>query len=166
MFYYLLYPLREYSIFSNVFKYITFRAVGASVTAFLLAIFFGPIVIKWLSRLSIVNATKREHAEKIHSFYAEKGTVPTMGGVLIVGSLLVANLLWGNLENRFLLISLLVVIWFGSIGFIDDWLKLKRKSTRGLLALLNWLASSSLELQLEVTFIRIHLSQNYFTSLF
>ena len=84
MFYYLLYPLGEYSIFFNVFKYITFRAVGASVTAFLLAIFLGPLVIKWLSQLSVVNVTKREHAEKIHSFYADKGTVPTMGGVLIV----------------------------------------------------------------------------------
>ena len=126
MFYYLLYPLREYSFFFNIFKYITFRAVGASVTAFLLCIVLGPVIIRWLTRLSVVNATKREYAEKIHSFYAAKGTVPTMGGVLIVGNILLANLLWGNLSNRFLLLSLLVVIWFGAIGFIDDWLKLKR----------------------------------------
>ncbi|MBI4372741.1 MAG: phospho-N-acetylmuramoyl-pentapeptide-transferase [Candidatus Omnitrophica bacterium] len=132
MFYYLLYPLREYSIFFNVFKYITFRAVGASVTAFLIAIVLGPAVIQWLSHLSVINTTKREHAEKIHSFYAQKGAVPTMGGILIVGSLLIANLLWGNLENRFLLVSLLVVIWFGLIGFVDDWLKLKQKNARGL----------------------------------
>ena len=122
MFYHLLYPLSEYSIFFNVFKYITFRAVGASVTAFLITLFLGPSLIHWLTRLSIVNAIKREHAEKIHSFYASKGTVPTMGGVLIVGSLLLSNLLWGNLTNRYLLTVLLVIVWFGVIGFLDDWL--------------------------------------------
>ena len=135
MLYYLLYPLREYSIFFNIFKYITFRAVGASVTAFLLSVLLGPLVIKWLTKLSVVNATQREYAEKIHSFYAAKGTVPTMGGILIAGSLVLADLLWGNLENRFLLLSLLVVIWFGAIGFIDDLLKLKNKNTRGLSSL-------------------------------
>jgi len=135
VFYFLLYPLKDYSIIFNVFKYITFRAVSASVTAFLFSIFLGPIVIKWLAQLSVVNVTKREHAEKIHSFYATKGTVPTMGGVLIVGALLISNLLWGNLENKFMLISLLVVIWFGAIGFIDDLIKLKKKNTKGLSSL-------------------------------
>ena len=135
MLYYLLYPLREYSIFFNIFKYITFRAVGASVTAFFLSVFLGPFVIQWLTKLSVVNAAKREYAEKIHSFYAAKGTVPTMGGALIVGSLVLANLLWGNLENRFLLLSLLVIVWFGLIGFLDDFIKLKNKNTRGLSSL-------------------------------
>ena len=132
MFYQLLYPLSDYSIFFNVFRYITFRAVGASVTAFLISIFIGPIAIKWLTQFSAVNTVKREHAEKIHPFYASKGTTPTMGGILIVGSLVIANLLWGNLGNRFLLLSLLVVIWFGLIGFVDDLLKLRKKNTRGL----------------------------------
>ncbi len=144
MFYFLLYPLKDYSIFFNIFRYITFRAVGASVTAFLLSIFLGPIVIKWLARLSVVNATKREHAEKIHSFYAAKGAIPTMGGVLIVGALLISNLLWGNLENKFLLISLLVVIWFGAIGFIDDLIKLKKKNTQGLSSLVKLIGQLTL----------------------
>lgn len=135
MFYYFLYPLKDYSIFFNIFKYITFRAVGASVTAFLLSLFLGPLVVKWLAKLSVVNATKREYAEKIHSFYAEKGTVPTMGGILILGSLLISDLLWGNLQNRFLMLALLVVLWFGAIGFIDDFIKLKRKNSRGLSSL-------------------------------
>ena len=136
MFYHFLYPLSDYSFFFNVFKYITFRAVGASVTAFLLSIFLGPLVIQWLSKLSVVNANKREHADKIHQFYASKGSVPTMGGVLIVGAILISNLLWGNLGNKFLLLALSVILWFGAIGFIDDLLKLKRKNSRGLSSLI------------------------------
>jgi len=130
--YFFLYPLRDSVSLFNVFKYITFRAVGASVTAFLLSIFLGPFVIKWLMQANITNFVKREHAEKIHSFYAGKVAVPTMGGVLIVGSILCSNLIWGNLQNRFMLLSLLVLIWFGLIGFLDDWLKLKMKNSRGL----------------------------------
>ena len=132
MFYYFLYPLRDYAVFFNIFKYITVRAAGASVTAFLLSIFLGPLVISWLSGLSILNETKREHADKIHSFFAQKMSVPTMGGVLIVGALVASNLLWGDLENRFLVATLLVVVCFGAVGFADDFLKLKSKSARGL----------------------------------
>ncbi|MBI4358688.1 MAG: phospho-N-acetylmuramoyl-pentapeptide-transferase [Candidatus Omnitrophica bacterium] len=154
MFYYLLYPLREYSFFFNIFKYITFRTVGASVTAFLLCLLLGPIVIKWLTRLSVVNATQREYAEKIHALYAAKGSVPTMGGVLIVGAILIANLLWGNLSNQFLIWSLIVVIWFGMIGFIDDLLKLKRKNTRGLSSLVKLIGQLVLGCVIGVYFYR------------
>ena len=150
MFYHLLYPLSDLSIFFNVFKYITFRAVGASVTAFLLSLILGPWVIRWLTKLSVVNAVNREYAEKIHTFYASKGAVPTMGGILIVGSLLISNLLWGNLSNKFLLLALLVVIWFGSIGFIDDILKLKRKNARGLSALVKLTGQLTLGLGIGV----------------
>ena len=135
MLYYFLYPLRDYLFFFNIFKYITFRAVGASVTAFLIAIFLGPFVIRWLARFRVMNETKREHADKIHLFYEAKDKIPTMGGVLIVGSLLVSNLLWGDLSNRYLWILLLVVLWFGAIGFVDDFLKLKNGNTRGLSSL-------------------------------
>ncbi len=132
MFYLFLYPLRDYVSLFNVFKYITFRAVSASVTAFLISVLLGPIVIKWLTQANITNLIKREHAEKIHSFYAGKVAVPTMGGVLIVGSVFISNLIWGNLQNYFMLLALVVLVWFGSIGFLDDWLKLKMKNTRGL----------------------------------
>ncbi len=132
MLYWLLYPLRDSVSLFNVFRYITFRAVAASVTAFLISIILGPLVIKWLSQANITNLVKREHAEKIHSFYAGKVAVPTMGGVLIVGSIFISNLIWGNLQNHFMLLALVVLIWFGFIGFVDDWLKLKMKNTRGL----------------------------------
>lgn len=132
MLYQFLYPFHESWALLNVFKYITFRAVGASVTAFLFSILLGPMVIDWLIKQDIVNLVKREHAEKIHSFYAGKVKVPTMGGILIVGSILLSNFIWGNLTNHFMVISLTVVLWFGIIGFIDDWIKLKQKNTKGL----------------------------------
>ena len=132
MLYYFLYPLKDAFSAFNVFKYITFRAVGASVTAFLFSIILGPLVIKWLSNAKIVNLVKREHAEKIHSFYADKVAVPTMGGVLIVGAILISDLIWGNLSNHYFVLSLVVVFWFGIIGFVDDWLKVKMKNTKGL----------------------------------
>src|SRR3989338_5788105 len=90
------------------------------------------MIIQWLKRLSVINATERESAEKIHSFYANKKSVPTMGGVLIVMGILISNLLWGDLTNRFLLILLVVVLWFGGVGFLDDYLKLKTASSKGL----------------------------------
>ena len=132
MFYLFLYPLSDSWPLFNVFKYITFRAVGSSVTAFLISIFVGPLVIRWLVDQKIVNLVKREHAEKIHEFYAGKVAVPTMGGILIVASIVMANLFWGNLTNHYLVLSLLVVLWFGFIGFLDDWIKLKQKNSRGL----------------------------------
>lgn len=132
MFLHFLYPLKDISIVFNLFRYITFRSIGASITAFFICVFFFPVVTRWLASLKVVNDTKREFAEKIHSLYSHKKDVPTMGGVLVVISILVSNLLWGDLTDLSLLISLLVVVWFGLVGFFDDWLKLKSKSSRGL----------------------------------
>ena len=134
MFYHLIYPLNYYSIVFNVFKYITFRAMGASVTAFLICIFAGPITIEWLSRLCITNATKREHAQSIYKFYEHKGKIPTMGGILIVASILISCLLWGNFSNTFFNLSLVILVSFAVIGFLDDYIKLKSKSSKGLSA--------------------------------
>lgn len=134
MFYYFLYPLKNYSIVFNVFRYITFRAVGASVTAFLICLILGPAVIKFLRKLSVTNETKRAHADKIHQFYAHKEKVPTMGGVLIVASVLFSCALWGNFSNSFFVLALISMVCFCIIGFLDDWMKLKSKSSKGLSA--------------------------------
>ncbi len=132
MFYHFLFPLREQWFFFNLFKYITLRTVGASVTAFLVCVVLGPWITKLLSRLDARTHVSREHASQIHTFYAAKKTVPTMGGVLILLSLVSSNLLWGNLSSRYLWWPLGVVVWFGAIGFVDDWMKLKSASSRGL----------------------------------
>lgn len=127
-----LYPLKEIFIVFNLFRYITIRSAGASVTAFLLCLWLGPYVIEWLKKVNAVAHQKREHADSIHGFYAHKKSVPTMGGILIVISVVISVLLWGNLTNGYVHILLISVLWFGAIGFLDDWIKLKSKSSRGI----------------------------------
>ncbi|MBI4388373.1 MAG: phospho-N-acetylmuramoyl-pentapeptide-transferase [Candidatus Omnitrophica bacterium] len=134
MFYYFLYPLKSEWIVFNVFKYITFRAIGASVTAFFLCLLIGPPITRWLAGLSVTNDTKRPHADKIHQFYAHKEKVPTMGGILIVASVLVSVLFWGNFSNSFFVLALTSLIGYCTVGFLDDYIKLRSKSSRGLSA--------------------------------
>ena len=132
---YFLYPLKELSIVFNLFRYITFRSAGASVTAFLICLWLGPRMIEWLKTMKATANQKREHAASIHGFFAHKGSVPTMGGLLVVASVVFSILLWGNLTNRFVWLLLAVVIWFGAVGFLDDWIKLRSQSSRGLSSL-------------------------------
>lgn len=132
MFYHLLYPLKELHPLFNVFRYITFRAAGASVTAFIICLILGPWVIQKLKQMQALAHTEREHAPSIHAFYAHKKEVPTMGGLLIVVSLVLSVLFWGNWSVPAVWISLGMVLWFGAVGFLDDWNKLKSKSSRGL----------------------------------
>ena len=135
MFYYLFYPLRDQWIVFNLFRYITFRSAAASLTAFFVCLYFGPAITEWLRSLSAIGSTQREHAEKLHALQKEKGKVPTMGGILIILGILMASVLWGNLSNRLLLICMVTLVWFGMIGFIDDYLKVVSKSTKGLRSL-------------------------------
>ncbi len=129
---YFLYPFKEFFIGFNLFRYITFRAAGASITAFLLCLWLGPRIIQWLKTLNVTQNQKREHAASIHSFYAHKEKVPTMGGILIVAAVLISTLLWGNLTNNFVWVLIATIFWFGGVGFLDDWIKLRSKSSKGL----------------------------------
>ncbi|HTL46850.1 MAG TPA: phospho-N-acetylmuramoyl-pentapeptide-transferase [Verrucomicrobiae bacterium] len=129
--FYFLHRLTAYSIVFNLFRYITFRSAAASITAFLISILLGPRLIAWLKSLSAMAHQQREHAEKIHQLYAHKKT-PTMGGILILASVVISMLLWGNYLNRFTWLLLFVTVGFGGVGFLDDWIKLKSKSSKGL----------------------------------
>lgn len=129
---YFLHPLKDISIVFNLFRYITFRSAGASVTAFVICLWLGPAIIEWLKIIKVTAHNKREYADSIHGFYAHKNEVPTMGGILIVASVVISMLIWGNLTNRFVWVLILVVLWFGGVGFLDDWIKLKSKSSKGL----------------------------------
>jgi phospho-N-acetylmuramoyl-pentapeptide-transferase len=123
--YHFLFPLaRQYRLL-NVFQYISFRAVGAAVTALLLSFILGPIVMRALRRQS-VNQVVREGTPQSH---AGKGTTPTMGGLIILFSALISILLWGrfSLSHPYLLIAIFVTLWMGVIGLLDDWLKLQQK---------------------------------------
>lgn len=132
MFYHFLYPLKDLIPAFNVFRYITFRAAGASVTAFAVCLILGPWVIRSLKQMQALAYTERAHAPSIHGFFAHKKEVPTMGGLLIVASLVLSLLFWGNWHVPSVWMMFIVVLWFGCVGFLDDWIKLKSKSSRGL----------------------------------
>jgi phospho-N-acetylmuramoyl-pentapeptide-transferase len=130
MLYNILYSLHD--IFSpfNVFRYITFRTSLAVMTAMLFSLILGPWIINKLKRLSLTQQI-REDGPKAH--FKKAGT-PTMGGLIIISSILVAVLLWGDLKNVYMIVMLFAVLGFGLIGFVDDYLKIVRKSHKGLRA--------------------------------
>ena len=134
MFYHLLYPLKDLWFGFNVFKYITFRAAMASVTAFLISIFLGPIIIALLRRLKIGESIRRDYVEDLYQLHKHKSGTPTMGGFLILTAIIVSTFLWARLDNRFIILCLISVIWLGLVGFADDYLKMIRQRSLGLRA--------------------------------
>ena len=133
MFYYLLYPLREYWSGFNVFRYITFRAVMASVTAFVLTLVVAPAVIGWLRRMKVgQRVRKKEEVGGLYDLHRHKEGTPTMGGLLILAAWLGSVLLWADFLNRMVILAVGVTVSLGLIGCIDDWAKLRQKGVRGL----------------------------------
>jgi phospho-N-acetylmuramoyl-pentapeptide-transferase len=131
MLYYLLYHvLQRYFSPLNVFRYITVRTAYASLTAMFLALVFGPWLIRRLRELQIGQYI-REEGPQAHQ---KKAGTPTMGGVLIVLSTAVPTLLWADLTNPFLLLSLFALMGFAAIGFIDDYAKISKQRNLGLTA--------------------------------
>jgi phospho-N-acetylmuramoyl-pentapeptide-transferase len=128
MLYYLLYALHDKFSLFNVFRYITFRAILAVLTALLLSFLSGPWVIRKLQQLQVKQYIREDGPSK----HLEKEGTPTMGGTLILFSIVVSVLLWADLSNFFIWISLMVLLGFGAIGFGDDYLKLTRKNSKGL----------------------------------
>jgi phospho-N-acetylmuramoyl-pentapeptide-transferase len=114
----------------NVFKYLTFRSAYAAVTALLIAFLFGPAIIEMLRRLRFGQSVRKDGPE---SHLAKTGT-PTMGGILIILAVSVGVLLWADLSNAYVWIALGSLVGFGAIGFVDDWLKIKRQNTDGITA--------------------------------
>ena len=128
MLYWLLVPLADEHIFFNLFRYITFRAAGSMVTASLFAFVFGPRVIRWLRVLRFGQVVRTDGPQ---THLAKAGT-PTMGGLLILLSTLISTILWADITNRYVIITLVVFIWLGALGFLDDFLKVVRRRTEGL----------------------------------
>jgi phospho-N-acetylmuramoyl-pentapeptide-transferase len=130
MLYWLLYPLtKDYQIF-NVLRYITFRTACATLTALLFCFFFGPPMIRWLKSRQKGGQPIREDGPPSH-LITKKGT-PTMGGALILGAVVVATLLWGDLSDPYVWIVLLVTTGFGILGGLDDYVKLTERSSAGI----------------------------------
>jgi phospho-N-acetylmuramoyl-pentapeptide-transferase len=130
MLYHLLFPLRNHIAAFNVFRYITFRAAGAIVTALLLSWFLGPWFIRTLRSLS-VGQNIRDVGPEAHQV---KAGTPTMGGLLILFAVLVPTLLWANLTNVYVWLVVAVTAAFGAIGFADDFIKVRRHHNQGLTA--------------------------------
>jgi phospho-N-acetylmuramoyl-pentapeptide-transferase len=128
MLYHLFYPLAADIRLFNVFKYLTFRTIYAMITALLVAFFIGPWVIRKLEGLQARQVIRTDGPE---SHLKKQGT-PTMGGVLILASIIIPTLLWSDLTNRYIWLALFIIIGYGIIGFVDDYKKVVEKNTKGL----------------------------------
>lgn len=117
----------------NVFKYITFRAVGAGLTAFLICLIFGNYVIRQLISLKFGQPIRtKEEVHKLFELHGSKKGTPTMGGVLLLGSVLVSTFLWARPTNPFVWLALFSMLSLGALGFYDDWLKVAKKNSDGI----------------------------------
>lgn len=114
----------------NVFSYLTFRSILSVLTAMMLSLYFGPKLIKALQKMQI-GQTVRDDGPQSH--FSKSGT-PTMGGILILASIIFSGLMWADLSNRYVWVVLFVIFSFGVIGFIDDYRKVIRKDSAGLIA--------------------------------
>jgi phospho-N-acetylmuramoyl-pentapeptide-transferase len=130
MLYHFLVPLSDVHIIFNLFRYITFRAAGAMVTALVLSFLMGPWIIRRLRALRVGQVVRDVGPER----HLSKAGTPTMGGVLILAATTLSTLLWANLTRWNVIIVLGVLLWTGTLGFIDDYLKVVRKRTEGLVA--------------------------------
>lgn len=127
MLYHLLAPLGEHYIIFNLFRYITVRVAAGMVTALLFSLLIGPATIGWLRRLRFGQVVREEGPQS----HLKKAGTPTMGGILIILSCSVSTLLWAEL-NRYVVSSVVVLLWLGALGFLDDYLKVVRRRPEGL----------------------------------
>ena len=138
MLYYFLYQLiyRQYGAASesyfykglNVFQYVTFRTAWAAITSLLITLVFGKLVIKKLADMKF----GQEIREELSAEHQAKRGTPTMGGILIIGSVFISTVLWARLDSVFLWLALGATTLFAAVGFADDWIKIVKKRSLGL----------------------------------
>jgi phospho-N-acetylmuramoyl-pentapeptide-transferase len=116
-------------IYINLFRYITFRSGCAIITALLISLYIGPILIKKLQNLNPKGQPIRKEGPQSH-LQTKQGT-PTMGGLMILFSFLVSTILWTDLSNPYIWIVIFVTASFGMLGFVDDYLKVTKQNTKG-----------------------------------
>ncbi len=129
MIYNLLAPLAEDFILFNLFRYLTFRAGAACITALVMSLVIGPGLIRYLRQWQKGGQPIREDGPQSH-LLTKKGT-PTMGGLLILIALIASTLIWADLRNGYVWAVLVVTVAYGALGFADDWLKVTKRNTKG-----------------------------------
>lgn len=142
MLYYLLLPLKDFVSGFNLFRYITFRAAWAAITALMISLFVGPYIIRKLQQYQIGEEIRADGPET----HQKKAGTPTMGGLIILAALIIPTLLWARIENIYIQIVLFSTLWMGIVGFVDDYLKAVKKMPKGLVARYKFLGQLSLGL--------------------
>ncbi len=157
MFYYFLTPLATGSGFFNLFRYLTFRTVGAILTALFIGLFLGKPFIKWLKSKQGAGQPIRLDGPESH-LVTKQGT-PTMGGLLILISLTISTLLWANIQNAYIWVVLFVTIGFGGLGAYDDYLKLTKRTSDGVSGRIKLL--TQMVISIIATFVIVQLNQGH-----
>jgi len=142
----LLYSLTPYFTALNVFRYITFRTALAALSALVITFIIAPRLIQWLKRVSVTQQIRDDGPQ---SHRAKSGT-PTMGGIIIMFSITLTMLMWGNFRSLYTLVVLLSLLGYGAIGLADDYLKIRRQNHKGLRALQKFGAQMALALTISV----------------
>ena len=126
------FPHQDFLRAFNVFQYITFRAIAAAVTAFLLSLTFGNWVIRRLISLKVGQPIRtKEEVNKLFELHGQKAGTPTMGGVLILGTVVLSSLIWARPDNSAVWLLLFTLLYCGGLGFWDDYLKVAKKNSAG-----------------------------------
>ncbi|MFC1669567.1 phospho-N-acetylmuramoyl-pentapeptide-transferase [Spirochaetota bacterium] len=162
MFYHFILPLQEYLSFLRLLQYITFRSAYAALTALVLVLLLGAIIIKWLQKLKLREEI-RELGPESHKM---KAGTPTMGGIIILGSVLLSTMLWGNFSNHYLIILLAATILFGILGFADDYIKVVYKRKDGVSAKIKLLFQIIIALAVALSIYFFPSSSKHATTLF
>ena len=133
MFYYL-HLLTNWFTPLRLFRYITLRAFLGAATAFLIVLMLGPLVLRWLRKFNFDEQSREMDVDQLKEFFRSKKGIPTMGGVLIIFATVGASLLWAVPTNGFVLLTLATMLFMGLLGFWDDYLKIKKKNSKGIRA--------------------------------
>jgi phospho-N-acetylmuramoyl-pentapeptide-transferase len=130
----------------HVFSYVTFRAILGLLTSLIFSLWTGPKMIAWLQNMQIGQVVRDDGPQS----HLNKSGTPTMGGLMILSSISFSTLLWADMSNRYVLISLGVLLSFGLIGFVDDYRKVVRKDPKGLIARWKYLWQSAIALTVAI----------------
>jgi phospho-N-acetylmuramoyl-pentapeptide-transferase len=151
-----LHPLIKSLTGLNIFQYITFRAAYAAVAALLISFLLGPWMIRKLKEFKIGQEIRADGPE---THFSKSGT-PTMGGILIITSIVISVLLFQDLDSIFSWLIVISILGFGGIGFIDDYLKISKRNAQGLTATFKWITQFALALVIALIIFTVRTAQD------